>query len=254
MTDQQTRAAQFRALHVAGTPLILFNVWDAGSARTVASAGAAALATGSWSVAAAHGTTDGEKLPLELAIANLERIVAATELPVSIDVESGYGDPARTVVRTIEAGAIGCNIEDSFPEDGTLRGVAEQAARISAMRQAADATGIGHFINARCDVFFQKDALDSASRLQSVIERARAYADAGADGIFVPGLADIELIAQLTAATSLPVNIMLGADSPPPGEFARAGVARLSYGPAPYSIAMNALKQAARDVLETEQG
>lgn len=245
MTDQQTRATQFRALHVAGTPLILFNVWDAGSARAVAAAGAPALATGSWSVAAAHGLADGEKLPLDLAIANLERIVAVTDLPVSIDIERGYDDPGRTAARMIETGAIGCNIEDSLPGDGGLRPIAGQAARIRQVRQAAEAAGIAFFINARTDPFFQKDAQAPADRLQAALERARAYADAGADGLFVPGLADPGLIAELTAASPLPVNIMLGADSPPPARFAEVGVARLSHGPAPYFIAMQALEAAA---------
>jgi len=249
MTDQQTRATQFHALHVAGTPLILFNVWDAGSARAVAAANAPALATGSWSVAAAHGLGDGENLPLDLAIANLERIMAVTDLPVSIDIEKGYDDPGRTAARTIEAGAIGCNIEDSLPRDGGLRTIAEQAARIRQVRQAAETAGIAYFINARTDPFFQKDAQAPADRLRAALERARAYADAGADGLFVPGLADFELIAELTAASPLPVNIMLGAGSPPPARFAEAGVARLSYGPAPYFIAMQALEAAAVEAL-----
>lgn len=250
MADQQTKAKQFKALHVAGAPLILFNVWDAGSARTVVSAGASALATGSWSVAAAHGMTDGEKLALDLAIANLARIVASTDLPVSVDIESGYSDPAGTVERAIEVGAIGCNIEDSFPENGTLREVSEQAARIRQIRSVADASGVAFFINARTDVFFQKDALNPALQLQSAIERAQIYAAAGADGIFVPGLSDIEQIGRFVAASPLPVNIMLGANSPESAEFAHVGVARLSYGPAPYSIAMKALEEAAGNALK----
>ncbi|MBT2185411.1 isocitrate lyase/PEP mutase family protein [Sphingobium nicotianae] len=250
MTDQKIKAKQFKALHVAGAPLILFNIWDAGSARAVTSAGASALATGSWSVAAAHGTTDGEKLPLDLAIANLARIVAVTDLPVSVDLESGYDDPAQTIERAIEAGAIGCNIEDSFPQDGTLRKLSDQVARIRQVRGIADASGVACFINARTDVFFQKDASDPALQFQSALERARAYADAGADGIFVPGLSDIEQIAQFVAASPLPVNIMLGANSPQPGEFARVGVARLSYGPTPYSVAMKALEEAANNALK----
>jgi 2-methylisocitrate lyase-like PEP mutase family enzyme len=114
MSGQITKAQSFRALHIPGNPLILFNVWDAGSAKAVAASGAKAVATGSWSVAAAHGFEDGEFMPFELALANLERIVAATDLPVTIDLESGYGaDPAEvgaSVARALQAGAIGCNI------------------------------------------------------------------------------------------------------------------------------------------------
>lgn len=115
---------------------MLFNIWDAGRARAVAASGAVAIATGSWSVAAANGYADGEHVPLDLLIENLSRIVRATDLPVTVDIESGYGRTAgvvaETVACTIEAGAIGCNLEDSFPESGTLRDVAEQVERIRA--------------------------------------------------------------------------------------------------------------------------
>jgi 2-methylisocitrate lyase-like PEP mutase family enzyme len=250
MTDQITKAKQFRALHVAGKPLILFNVWDAGSAKTVAAANAKAVATGSWAVAAAHGLPDGEKLPLDLAIANLKRIVEATDLPVSIDIESGYGAPVQTIERAIEAGAIGCNLEDSFPHDGTLRPVSDQVANIEAARKMIDASGIPYFINARTDVFFQKGVQgNEASFLQSAIDRAKAYADAGADSIFVPGLVDVELVEKLVAASLLPVNVMLMPGMPDLKSYADVGVARLSYGPMPYSLAMNALGDAARSIL-----
>jgi 2-methylisocitrate lyase-like PEP mutase family enzyme len=142
MTDQIARAEAFRAMHVAGRPLILFNVWDAGSAKAVAGAGAKALATGSASVASAHGYPDGEAIPLDLAIANAARIVASTDLPVSLDLERGYGAGAlevgETVARALETGIIGCNIEDSLEEGGPLRETSEQARRIAAARAAAD--------------------------------------------------------------------------------------------------------------------
>jgi 2-methylisocitrate lyase-like PEP mutase family enzyme len=138
MTDQQTRARTFRALHTAGRPLVLFNAWDPGSARAVEAAGAVAIATGSWSVAAAFGQADGERLPLTLALDNLARIVAATDLPVSIDLESGYGeDPAgvaRTVGAAVAVGAVGCNLEDSLPATGRLREIGDQVERLRAAR------------------------------------------------------------------------------------------------------------------------
>jgi 2-methylisocitrate lyase-like PEP mutase family enzyme len=159
MTEANKKADDFRALHVPGRPFVLFNIWDAGTAKAVAVSGARAIATGSWSVAAANGFRDGEDVPLDLAIDNLARIVRATTLPVTIDIESGYGKTAdaagRTIARTIEAGAIGCNLEDSFPENGKLRDIAEQAERIRQARLAADAAGLRYFINARTDVFFQ---------------------------------------------------------------------------------------------------
>src|SRR5712671_4059190 len=141
MLSPKEKAEYFRTLHVPGQPLVLFNIWDPGSAKAVAAAGALAIATGSWSVANANGYTDGEQIPLDLAIDNLARIVQAVGLPVTVDIESGYGKTAeavgRTIVRTIQAGAIGCNLEDSFPESGALREIAEQVERIQHARNAA---------------------------------------------------------------------------------------------------------------------
>src|SRR5215471_10259049 len=145
MSAQAAKAETFRSLHVSGRPIVLFNIWDVGSAKAVVSAGARALATGSWSVAAANGFADGEQVPLDLAIDNLARIVRATELPVTIDLESGYGgiasEVAVSVARAIEAGAVGCNLEDSFPRDGSLRDSGEQAERIAGARRAASDSG-----------------------------------------------------------------------------------------------------------------
>lgn len=248
MSAPSSHAAQFRALHVRGRPLVLFNAWDAGSARAIAKAGAPAIATGSWSVAAAHGYPDGEQLPLELVLGNLARIVAATGLPVSVDLESGYGADAdavgRTVALAIAAGAVGANIEDSYPADGKLRPVAEQAERLAAARRAA---GPDFFINARTDVFFQSpaDAHDETA-VALALERANAYAAAGADGLFVPGLVDGALIASLVRQSPLPVNVMVGAASPSTARLAELGVARISHGPGPYLAMMNQLEAAAR--------
>ena len=246
MSDQADKARDFAALHVPGKPLVLFKVWDPGSAKAVAEAGAKALATGSWSVAAAYGYADGEKIPLDLALENFKRIVTATSLPVSMDIESGYGktpeEVARTVSRTLEAGVIGCNLEDSYPETGKLRPVEEQVARIRAARKAAQAAGIEYFINARTDVFFQKPAAQhDQAMLEEAIARAKAYAQAGASGIFAPGLADIGLIKRMVEGAALPLNIMASTGTPARAELAAAGVARISHGPGPYRAAMKAL-------------
>ena len=251
MADQARKAEQFRALHVPGTPLVLFNIWDAGGAKAVAASGAKAIATSSWSVADANNFADGERIPLLLAIDNLRRIVGATALPVTIDLESGYGDASEVVGETtslaIEAGAIGCNLEDSFPANGKLRETADQSDRIRRARQAADAADIRFFINARTDVFFQRPpAQHDDVMVAEVIERARAYAEAGADGIFVPGLVDITLIGRLAEASSLPLNIMVGDGTAPLRVLAKHGVARVSYGPGPYLMAMKALEERAR--------
>ncbi len=252
MPTQKSKARSFRSLHVPGSPLVLFNAWDAGSAKAVAAAGAKAIATGSWSVAKANGFDDGEDLPLDLALANLTRIAKATDLPVTIDLEKGYGaTPAavgKTIRRSIVAGAVGCNIEDSHPGTGKLRAAADQARRIAAARKAADAASIAYFINARTDVFFQKPPeKHDAAMVADALERARAYADAGADGLFVPGLIDAKLMARIAEASPLPVNIMVSGGTPPLRALARAGIARVSHGPRPYLLAMKALEDAARN-------
>lgn len=189
MSDLRKKANDFRALHVPGRPLVLFNIWDPGTAKAVTAGGASAIATGSWSVAAANGFSDGEHFPVDLTIDNLGRIARATDLPVTIDIESGYGKTAeavgRTIGRTIEAGAIGCNLEDSFPENGKLREIAEQVERIRHARIAADTWEIRYFINARTDIFFRGPSEShDEMMLKAVVDRARAYADAGADGLF----------------------------------------------------------------------
>ncbi|TDR41524.1 2-methylisocitrate lyase-like PEP mutase family enzyme [Tahibacter aquaticus] len=253
MSTQQHKAQTFRSLHQPGRPLVLFNIWDVGSAKAVAAAGAPAIATGSWAVAAANGFADGEQMPLSFALANLSRIVAATALPVTIDLESGYGasaaDVGASIAQAIAAGAIGCNLEDSFPADGSLRGIDEQVQRYVQARAAATAASVDLFINARTDVFFQRppEAHDAAMLAQAVA-RAQAYAAAGADGLFVPGLADEALIAQLVDASPLPVNIMVGATTPSLEKLAALGVARISHGPGPYLAAMKSLQQSATQV------
>lgn len=252
MTDQVTKAGAFKALHVPGNPVVLFNVWDAGSAKAVAAGGAKALATGSWSVAAAHGFEDGEYMPFDLALANLERIVAASDLPVTIDLESGYGttpeEVGATIARTVQAGAIGFNIEDGVRE-AALRETSEQAARLGAVRDAADRLGVPAFVNARTDVFLIAASDQHESLLAGALERGRAYADAGADGFFVPGLADERLIARVVEGSPLPVNIMANAKTPPAARLAELGVSRISHGPGPYRMAMKALEDAARAAL-----
>jgi 2-methylisocitrate lyase-like PEP mutase family enzyme len=253
MSDQMTKAQTFKALHVPGRPIILFNAWDPGSAKAVAASGAKAIATGSWSVAAAHGFQDGEHMPLDLALANLERIVAATDLPVTIDLESGYGTTAgevgASVARALQAGAIGCNLEDSSRETGPLREAADQAARLKNARNTAERLGIPAFLNARTDVFLIAPSDGHEGLVEDTLERARAYADASADGLFVPGLVNEKLIARVVAGSPLPVNIMASASAPPAARLAELGVARISHGPGPYRMMMKALENAAREAL-----
>lgn len=239
-------AAAFAALHVPGDPLVLHNVWDAGSARAVAAAGAPAVATGSWSVAAAHGVDDGEVLPLADVLANARRIVAAVDVPVSVDFEGGYAvapdEVAANVLRLAGTGAIGCNLEDGVIGGEGLHEMAAQAARIEAVRRAV---GAGFFLNARTDLFLQAPPERHAALVDAAATRADAYAAAGASGVFVPGLTDPALVARLAAACPLPLNVMAVPGGPDRAAFARAGAARISHGPFPYRHLLAALTQLA---------
>ena len=248
MQTQIDRAQAFAALHVKGDPLILFNAWDAGSAAVIAKAGAKAIATGSWSVAIAHGFGDGELLPLDLVLGNLARIVSIVELPVSLDFEGCYArEPSRVgdhVARALKLGAIGINFEDRMVGESGIYALSEQCLRLRAARLAAEELGIPAFINARTDLFLQSPEHDGAL-LDAAIERACAYVQAGANGFFVPGLVDEILIGRLCAALEMPVNVMALPSLPSPERLAQLGVARISHGPRPYRLAMSALESAA---------
>jgi 2-methylisocitrate lyase-like PEP mutase family enzyme len=250
MGARDDKARDFAALHRPGEPLILYNAWDAGSAKVIAEAGAKAIATGSYSVAMAHGYDDREALPLDLALANAGRIVKAVELPVSIDFEGAYAEApegvAGNMARLQAAGAVGCNFEDQRVGGSGLHPVEAQAARIRAAREAV---GADFFINARTDLFLQasRETHDEAL-VDAALERARAYAGAGASGLFLPGLIDERLIARACAASPLPLNIMAMIGAPPADRLAELGVARISHAGGPWRLAMRALKQAAEEI------
>lgn len=248
---QIEKAENFAELHVSGDPLLLYNAWDAGSATAVAGAGAGAIATSSWSVAAAHGYPDGEAIPLDLVTAVLARVVAATDLPVSVDFEGGYAaEPeavADNVGRLLDIGVVSVNFEDGRPgESGGLYDVDTQSERIQAIRRRSDEAGVPLFVNARTDLFFGTSPERQREQLQHAQERASAYAEAGANGLFVPALTDEDVIAELCDATPLPVNVMIVDGAPSVAHLAELGVARVSYGPLPFAELMEQLQANAR--------
>ncbi|MBK4214667.1 isocitrate lyase/phosphoenolpyruvate mutase family protein [Paracoccus caeni] len=234
----------FRDLHQPGNPLVLINIWDAGSAKAVAGAGAKALATGSASVAGALGFGDGQEIPLDLLLLVIERIRAASDLPLSVDFEAGYADDPAGITanaKRLEAlGVAGVNLEDGIPPENGIRPAHEHAARIAAI---TDHTGI--FVNARTDLFLQNPAETHADLIADALARAAAYAEAGAGCFFAPGLADPALIGALTRDCPLPVNIMASPKTPPLDALARLNVARVSHGPFPWRAAMAGLASAA---------
>jgi 2-methylisocitrate lyase-like PEP mutase family enzyme len=239
----------FAALHVPGDPVVLYNIWDVGSALAVVKAGAKALATGSHPVADAQGWPDGQQVPLDFALANAKRIVEAVNLPLTVDFEGAYSDDpdqgAANVVRLAATGAVGCNFEDQVIGGEGLHPLDLQVRRISAIRNAV---GDAFFVNARTDAFLKTQTYDDAL-VDSVIERGKAFADAGASGFFVPRLADPSQIERIVREVPLPLNVIAFPGAPPKQDWANAGVARISHGPFPHRALMAKLEEMAREAI-----
>ena len=244
----------FAALHVPGEPVILYNVWDPGSALAVAAAGAKAIATGSHPVGDAAGFGDGQKVPLDFVLDNARRIVAAVDLPLTVDFESAYStDPAEgaaNAARLKATGAVGCNFEDQVIGGEGVHPLGLQCDRIRAIRGAV---GEDFFINARTDLFLKTETHDDAL-VDQVIERGKAFADAGASGFFVPRMADPRHAQRVVREVPLPLNLIAFPGAPPNKDWAAAGVARISYGPFPHRALMKQLEQAAREALASAGG
>jgi 2-methylisocitrate lyase-like PEP mutase family enzyme len=240
----------FAALHVPGDPVILYNIWDVGSALAVVAAGAKALATGSHPVADANGFPDGQKVPMEFAFANAKRIVDAVEVPLTVDFESAYSaDPdegAANVARLKATGAVGCNFEDQVIGGEGLHPLDLQAKRIAAIRAAV---GDDFYINARTDLFLKTQTYDDAL-VDQVVERGKAFADAGASGFFVPRLAEPKQIERVVREVPLPLNVIAFPGAPDKKAWADAGVARISHGPFPHRALMATLTEMARAAID----
>jgi len=255
MTTQAEKALSFAKLHVKGDPIIIFNVWDAGTAMAVADIGAKAVATGSYAVATANGYDDGEDVSLDLVLENLQRISSSVDLPVSLDFEGGYAvEPdqlRRNIGRVMNEGAIGINFEDRVVKGEGLYSIDDQCERISAIREVADQSEIPLFINARSDVVLPLNTAEhNKDHLSELIERAVAYAEAGASGFFAPGLVNPDFIGKLCDASPLPVNILVWPGVPSSAHRADRDFARISYGGGTYRVTMEAFRNAGRKALE----
>jgi len=245
---QVERAQRLRALHDRRRVLLLPNAWDAGSARVFADLGFDAIATTSGGVAWSLGYADGEQAPLAEVLAAVRRMVRVTPLPLTVDFEAGYGatpaDVAASVQALIEAGAAGINLEDGLRHE-TLRPLDDAAQRIAAAREAARAAGVPIFINARIDAWIIGGSAGEAERIEQALRRARAYLDAGADGIYPIALAEPESIARLCALVEAPVNVGARAGLPDLAELGRLGVARVSTATRLATLALGAARDAA---------
>ncbi|TDD84495.1 isocitrate lyase/PEP mutase family protein [Actinomadura rubrisoli] len=252
MEVQQARAASLRALHDGGV-LVLPNAWDAGSAALIARAGAKAIATTSGGVSWSLGRPDGHGLTRDEMVEAVRRIAAAVDVPVTADIEGGYGEDPEDVARTVEAvvgaGGVGVNIEDSKAPGGPLFDAADQGARLRAARDAAAKAGLpGLVVNVRTDVFLFGIG-EEAGRLDEVIARTGVYAEAGADSLFVPGLIDLDALGSLVKASPLPVNVMAWPGAPTIAEFEAVGVRRVSVGTALSQAAYSVAQRAAAELL-----
>lgn len=249
MSQHNTNHERFKALHTPGDPVVLYNAWDAGSAAVIEAAGAPAVATGSWSVAEAQGYSDGQQLPLEQALLVARNIVRRVNVPVSLDFESGYADDVATLTRNataaLDTGIVGVNFEDQNITAGQMFSLLEQVERIGALRHAAQTSGRPLWINARTDLFLNSPAAQHDGLVDEAIERVCAYAAAGGDSVFVPGLVDPVLIGRVCRGCDAPVNVMAVAGGPDRAGCAALGVARISHGPGPFREAMARLGQAA---------
>jgi 2-methylisocitrate lyase-like PEP mutase family enzyme len=244
------RAETLRALHNRKKLLVLPNVWDAISARLVERAGFPAVATGSSAVAAVLGYPDGQHISRDEMLFMVTRIVRAVQVPVTADLESGYGNVSETVRLAIEAGAAGCNIEDSDTTGG--RGLVERAAQVDVIRgarEAASTAGVPLVINARTDVFLRGGGVPE-QQLSESIERANAYLQAGADCAFVIGVRDAATIAALARGIEGPLNVIAGASTPTLPELERLGVARASFGSGPHCCALTAFQKLLQSIQE----
>jgi len=250
--NQAEKAARFAQLHVKDAPLLLYNAWDAGSAKSILDAGAKAIATSSWAVAEAQGYRDGEAIPIGLVEQIVARIAGTIDAPVTVDFEGGYSDDDRVLAENVssllELGVIGINFEDRVIQGAGLYAIDRQARRIAAIHDAAGNKGVDFFINARTDLFLGQEG-DPAKSIGDALDRAKAYAAAGASGFFVPGLRDDALIGRICDGVALPVNVMVMDGVPPTERLSKLGVARISYGAIPYIRAMKAVREEALKVL-----
>lgn len=248
---QSEKAKQFAELHVKGKPIVLYNAWDAGSAKVIVDAGAKAIATSSWAVAEAQGYRDGEEIPKELVEQVAGRIASTIEVPVSVDFEGGYSDDnaklADNVSRLIDLGIIGINFEDRVVKGPGMYDIDRQAGRISVIRRAAEKKGIDLFINARTDLFFGRGG-ELAKATVEAVDRAKAYAAAGASGFFIPGLTEETMIGWICENVELPVNVMFLEGLPSIARLTELGVGRVSFGAHPYSLMMHGLHDEAAKV------
>jgi 2-methylisocitrate lyase-like PEP mutase family enzyme len=254
-TIQREKALAFRKLHEGPSILVLPNAWDCLSAWIFEQAGFPAVATTSGGIASVFGYPDGQTIPSGIMLEMTGRIASVVSIPVTADLEAGYGTSpaqvAETISTAINLGLVGANLEDSTGDSACpLKEIKQQAEIIRAIRQAGDATGIPFFINARTDAFLHGKG-DEATRLREAVERATAYREAGADGIFVIAVKEREMIHELARRIPRPLNILAGPGSPTISELQELGVARVTFGSGLLRGTLPFVRDMAKDLRQT---
>lgn len=251
----KTKAEFFHDLHRQRDKLLILpNAWDALSAKLFEQAGAQAIATTSAGMSAALGFSDGQKVPKNLYLSVAERIIKSVNIPVTVDIESGWGNDSSdiydTVQRIIDMGGVGINIEDSIPEyPDELVDISAQCRKISAIREFSEKHNYSLFINARTDAYWLK-SIPVEQRYEICLHRLLSYQDCGANGLFIPGLRDLSEIAQLTQMINLPVNILGGSWIKSISDLVRSGVSRVSVGSAPCRAVTAFIQDMARKLIQ----
>ena len=251
-SEQRQKADEFRSLHSEGDVLLLPNVWDVASARIIEAAGFPAIATSSAGVAFAQGFPDGQRITAERMLGAISDIAHRVKVPVTADVEAGYGgkpeDAARTARGVIEAGAVGMNFEDASGDEAhSLFDLPLQLERIRAIRETAESLGVPLVLNARTDVYLLQIG-EPSTRYDEALRRMSAFRDVGADCVFVPGLTDLTTIRRFVDDLRCPVNVLAVPGSPSVAELAKAGVRRISRGSGPMRAALGLLRQLAQEL------
>ncbi len=252
---QAEKAEQFRKLHHGPKLLVLSNTWDVVSARILEECGHPAIATSSAAVAFSRGYPDGQRIPRDEMMDVVARIARAVRVPVTADLEAGYGttveDMAETTKAAIEAGAIGMNLEDVTGDDErSMVDTALQVEKIRAIRETAKSLGVPFVLNARTDIYLMPIG-EEATRFERTVERLRAYRDAGADCLFAPGVHERETIARLVKAAAAPLNILMTPQCPSLADLERMGIARVSAGSAVLRAALRVVRRIGEEMLES---
>lgn len=245
------RMERFHSLHESDEILLLGNAWDLPSARILEQAGFKAIGTTSWGIAAGHGFTDGEALDFAIQLNTIKRIVDHVQVPVTADIESGYGQDDATIVSNVlkvaELGAVGINIEDSLKGETGLKNASDQSRLLASIREALVKGGFdGFYVNARIDTYLQNQG-----PLDETLNRAQAYLESGASGIFVPGIRDAEAIRTIASSIRAPLNVMASPGLADGSELKKLGVRRLSLGGSVYRKAYKLLEQCAAELAST---